>query len=548
MCANGVSLRRLTPFLVLAWLHAACQGVPSHAVTGVDAGAEASVTSAPVALLAPRPQLLRDVGAIEASAAEEGSGPRATERYAAAAELMERLFRAERRDEDGDRALALHRSAARGLPSAAACRAARAAARLAGDRAHDASASYAELHRMLRRAEALGAAGGACAKELRADLAFIAPFAPPQAAIDGIDRSLVAEGVVAASSSTPAVPVVRVPTVTRVEHWPGLEAARIVVVLDEQVRFRVTDGVSPRASVPRVDVDLQGARLGTFERALKGRGIVTDVSVSATAAGARVSLDLDGAAYRREFHLLEPFRVVVDIARHPPAVAPKAGARPVQRVVLDPGHGGNDPGAIGPNGVKEKEVALDVAHRAAPVLASEGMLVALTRDDDRFVSLEERTARANGFGADVFVSIHCNAAETRARRGVETYVLDTSIEDMAGRVASRENATSPQATAELSAILASMRLADQASRSQHLAQLLQRASVAALGVHYPDVLDGGVHTAGFYVLVGARMPAVLFETSYISNEAEEQRLASEDYRQRLGDAIVNAVRAYREGR
>jgi N-acetylmuramoyl-L-alanine amidase len=222
--------------------------------------------------------------------------------------------------------------------------------------------------------------------------------------------------------------------------------------------------------------------------------------------------------------------------------------RAASRVVLDPGHGGSDPGAIGPSGVKEKEVTLDVAHRVAPVLAKQGVQVALTRDDDRFVTLEERTARANGFNADVFISIHCNAADSRTHHGVETYVLDTTKDEIASRVAARENATSQAATAELGSLLASMRMADQATRSTKLAELLQKATMASLRPNFPDALDGGVHTAGFYVLVGARMPGVLFETSYISNSAEEARLANQDYKQRLADGIVNAVQAYHEGR
>jgi N-acetylmuramoyl-L-alanine amidase len=220
----------------------------------------------------------------------------------------------------------------------------------------------------------------------------------------------------------------------------------------------------------------------------------------------------------------------------------------VSRVALDPGHGGSDPGAIGPNGVREKDVTLDIAKRVAGVLAKHSLQVVLTRDDDRFVTLEERTARANAFGADLFISIHCNAAENHARHGVETYVLDTTKDEMGARIAARENATSQAATAELGSILASMRLADQASRSTKLAELLQRAALVSVRTQFADAVDGGVHTAGFYVLVGARMPGVLFETSYISNPAEEERLANDEYKDRLTDGIVNAVKAYREGR
>jgi N-acetylmuramoyl-L-alanine amidase len=237
--------------------------------------------------------------------------------------------------------------------------------------------------------------------------------------------------------------------------------------------------------------------------------------------------------------------VVVDVARRAPL---GERHRTVSRVVLDPGHGGYDSGATGPAGTREKDVTLDVAKRVAALLGRAGVEAVLTREDDRFVSLEERAARANQLGADLFVSIHCNAAETHARHGVETYVLDTTRDEIAQRVAARENATSAAATAELGSILANMRLADQASHSTHLAELLQRAAMASLKPSWPDVTDGGVHYAGFYVLVGARMPAVLFETSYISNPIEEQRLESSDYKDRLADAVANAVRAYREGR
>jgi N-acetylmuramoyl-L-alanine amidase len=271
--------------------------------------------------------------------------------------------------------------------------------------------------------------------------------------------------------------------------------------------------------------------------------VVNAVRAESTTTGARITLALDGRAYRRVFHLVEPYRVVIDIARNAPGKH-----RTVSRVVLDPGHGGSDPGAIGHAGLREKDVTLDVAHRVAPVLAQGGVQVALTRDDDRFIGLEERTARANAFNADLFVSIHCNAAETRARHGVETYVLDTGRDEIANRVAARENATSQAASAELASILASMRMADQSTRSNKLADLLQRSAIASLRMLHTDVHDGGVHTAGFYVLVGARMPSVLFETSYISHPGEEQRLGAADYRQRLADAIVNAVKAYREGR
>ncbi|MGH7270707.1 MAG: N-acetylmuramoyl-L-alanine amidase family protein [Polyangiaceae bacterium] len=179
-------------------------------------------------------------------------------------------------------------------------------------------------------------------------------------------------------------------------------------------------------------------------------------------------------------------------------------------MVIDLGHGGKDTGAVGPSGVREKDVTLDIARRVAGILGGHGSRVLLTRDDDRFVSLEERTARANGFAADLFVSIHCNASETKTRRGVETYVLDTTRDEIAAKVAARESATTLASTAELASILGDMRVADQEQRSIRFARLLERSAFSALQTKYGDAVNGGVHTAGFYVLVGATMPSVLF--------------------------------------
>jgi N-acetylmuramoyl-L-alanine amidase len=343
--------------------------------------------------------------------------------------------------------------------------------------------------------------------------------------------------------------VVAAPRITRIEQWTGAEGSRVVVHLDRASRFRVGDMPSAGGKGARTYVDLDGVELGGAARETKPGGLVSRILSESTTTGSRVALDLVGPAYRRVFHLLEPFRVVIDIARQPPGSTPNGKSRAVARIVLDPGHGGNDPGATGPTGLKEKDVTLAIAHRIAPVLAQQGVEVTLTRDDDRFVTLEERTARANAFGADLFVSIHCNAAAERpSRRGIETYVLDTSANEIAGKVAARENGASLAASNEVAQLLASMRMADQATRSTRLAELMQRAGLASLTGQYDGVIDGGVHHAGFYVLVGARMPAVLFETSYISNAIEEQRLGSADYQQRLADGVANAIQAYREGR
>lgn len=508
-------------------------------------------------VLPPRSDVIALAHTLQASAEKEGAGPRAVALHATAARLYERAWRELRMAEDAKQADAAYEAAARDPRAEGACSAAVGRALLAGDVAADAETTYAELYRVSRRfAGSPGADGGvqgvgaapvpglsACLGGVEATLASLGAFRPPQKVLDAVEQTLAAEG---ALGIRPALgPSAGPPRVVRIEQWPGKEAARVVIVLDRPATFRSGDEAGAGGRTPRVFVELDGVERGATQEVL-GSGIVTRVGLDRTTTGTQVTLDLDGAAYLRTFLLLEPYRVVVDIARHPPGTTLRR--REITSVALDPGHGGNDSGAVGAAGTKEKDVTLDVAHKVAPVLTKAGMTVVLTRDDDRYVSLEERTARANQVGADLFVSIHCNAAENRTRHGVETYVLDTTKDEIASRVAARENATSQAATAELGSILASMRLANQASHSTHLAELLQKAATASLRAKYTDITDGGVHPAGFYVLVGARMPAVLFETSYVSNPSEETRLASEDYRERLADAIVNAIRAYRDGR
>ncbi len=161
-------------------------------------------------------------------------------------------------------------------------------------------------------------------------------------------------------------------------------------------------------------------------------------------------------------------------------------------------------------------MTLDIAHRAAPLIARElGISTLLTRDSDDYVALDERTARANAFQADLFVSIHCNASEDGAGRGVMTFVLDDSRDAASTRLAARENDASAEAAAELAGALSRGEGNLSAGRSNHFAELLQRSAIASLSPSYGDIPNSGIKRAGFYVLAGARMPAVLFETSFI---------------------------------
>jgi N-acetylmuramoyl-L-alanine amidase len=458
--------------------------------------------------------------------------------------LRARLFRREHREADALEGQELFQEVATSDP-ARRCSAELERALLRAEAGGRAEALYGALAALERDAD------GACRARIDAALAMLegykalappVPSAPPAGSVRGL-----------ASSEAPSTqPTAQAPeravsagaTLTHIERYSAKDAARVVVFVSKPVRFDVGTVAASGDGKPRLFVDLHGADY-SGAKALGAEGLLERVRAAAGGDGTRVVLDLSAEAEHRVFYVPEPFRLVIDVAR--PGVVAKP-TREIRRIVLDPGHGGHDPGAIGPTGLREKDVALDIAHRAAPLIARElGISTLLTRDTDVFVPLEERTARANAFGADLFISIHCNASERSGGSGVMTFVLDDSKDQLAARIAALENSASAEATNELAQSLS--RAADphdqSRARSGEFAGLLQRAVMASLAPHYPDVPDGGVKRAGFYVLAGARMPAVLFETSFISSARDETRFNTGDFRQKLADAIVNAIRAYK---
>lgn len=338
------------------------------------------------------------------------------------------------------------------------------------------------------------------------------------------------------------------PMITRVERYTADDAARIVLHVSHPVRFQKGESATSPPGPTNLEVDVFGAAYAG-QHGFETQGLVRRVRLLQVGSAYRVAIDTRGPARHSAFYLPDPFRIVIDVTRRAPPGGRSGGkGRRVERVALDPGHGGVDPGATGALGTHEKDVVLDIAHRAAPLLARElGISALLTRDTDVRVALEERVAKANAFGADLFISIHCNAERSGSVRGVMTFVLDGSHAHAASGLLEQENASRSPDAAELSRFLEQFDDAATAERSTTFAMLLQRSTLASLDAGYPEAIDGGVHGAGFYVLAGARMPAVLFETSFISNALEERRLGSERYRQKLADAIVNAVRAYRAG-
>jgi len=184
-----------------------------------------------------------------------------------------------------------------------------------------------------------------------------------------------------------------------------------------------------------------------------------------------------------------------------------------------------------------------MAKRLATRLQAKGFEVVLTRPDDRYVALEERTAIANARHGDLFVSIHANAHPRRDRRGTETYVLNVADDRYAARLAARENgALADESTGkEVRRILADLDAQSSADASRRLAQAVQRQVCAGIRSRMGDVRDLGVKSALFYVLLGARMPAVLLETSFISNRAEERRLQSSRFQDEIAASVARAV-------
>jgi len=224
------------------------------------------------------------------------------------------------------------------------------------------------------------------------------------------------------------------------------------------------------------------------------------------------------------------------------------GDGPIRRIVVDAGHGGHDPGAIGPRRVREKDVTLAMARRLARKLREAGFEVVLTRSDDRFLALEERTAIANTARGDLFVSIHANAHPRRTRGGVETYFLNTADDRYAARLAARENGLDlREGETEVARILTDLGAKASAGASRTLARLVQREVTAGVRARVGEVRDLGVKSALFYVLLGARMPAVLVETAFISNREEERRLASSRYQDEVAAGIARAVSAFARG-
>lgn len=390
----------------------------------------------------------------------------------------------------------------------------------------------------------------------------------------------------AASASmvtTPAGPAATIKSITRSDLPKG---DRVTIELDREVIFS-----SERIAGPeRVFFDLRNtqfdAALASTLETVSGSRLATLRMGRQDAQTTRLVLELAGAPRHSVFSLYHPYRLVIDLESEagptgptgptgsaaigpvaPPAVVgvPMPSALPpaapaatsggdyslarqlglgISRIVIDAGHGGHDPGAQA-NGVLESELVLDVALRVEALLKKQpGIDVVLTRRTQEFIPLEERTAIANREGADLFLSIHANASRRVAAKGVETYFLNFATNPDAEAVAARENAGSRTSMGKLPELVQQIALHNKMKESRELAQIVQTNMIRALKPQNKAVVDLGVKQAPFVVLIGAQMPSVLAEISFVTNKAEATLLKKDAYRQRIAQALADAVLKY----
>jgi N-acetylmuramoyl-L-alanine amidase len=344
--------------------------------------------------------------------------------------------------------------------------------------------------------------------------------------------------------------------------------ARIVVMLDDAVRYD-----SARISGPeRIYFDLHNARLDPSvaqKTVPTGDGLLKWVRAAQnTDDVVRLVLDADKAKSYSAQLLSGPYRLVIDVhaqstgatangASSPsvsltstsresePSLTQELGLK-ISRIAIDPGHGGYDTGAMGPHGLMEKNLCLDVALRLGRLIQENiaGAEVTYTRTTDKYVSLEDRTAIANRANADLFVSIHANSSDSPAARGVETYYLSLSASPESMKLATRENALAQSSLHDLPELIQKIARNAKIAESRVFAGDIQNVLAARLQLASRGETNRGVKQAPFIVLTGANMPAVLSEISFISNASDESLLLESSQRQRVAESLYRGIETY----
>ncbi|MEW6053021.1 MAG: N-acetylmuramoyl-L-alanine amidase [Nitrospirota bacterium] len=336
-----------------------------------------------------------------------------------------------------------------------------------------------------------------------------------------------------------------------IRYWSSPDYTRVVIDLSGPVDFSQNSLSNP----DRIYFDLTHA---SIPRDIKttfpvGDGILKSIRASQyNEKTVRVVLDIETLSDSRSFVIENPARLVVDLYGKQKPVEKQDIRSARRRIVIDPGHGGHDPGAVGPKKLYEKDVVLDIALKLKEILMKDPLNeVFLTREKDIYIPLEERTVIANRKNADLFVSIHANASPKSTAKGIETYLLNWTDDEEAMRVAARENAISlkrmkaMQRQMDVVEIIKSdLMRENKRDESIRLANYIQKSLVTNLGTRYQHVVDLGVKQALFYVLFGAKMPSVLVEVSFISNPQEEFLLSKDSYRSDIARAIADGLGTY----
>ena len=365
------------------------------------------------------------------------------------------------------------------------------------------------------------------------------------------------------------------------KHWSNPDYTRISLELDRDVTWQAHQlGKDAPGKSGRVYIDINHTRLGRGVRDITiGDGLLKGARFGQYKTDVvRVVLDTENIKDYKVFPLSDPARLIIDVRGERPleisrleptlSVAPepppelkrdeqpavtdrkrRPQKRPpiskIRRIVVDPGHGGHDPGAVGPSGLQEKDVVLAIGLKLRELLRDElGLDVVMTRSTDVFIPLEERTAIANKVNADLFLSVHANAAANRNASGIETYYLNLAKTEKAAQLAAKENGTSLEKVSVLQAILFDLMANYKLNDSAHLADEVQKALHRKVRGQYADVRNLGVKQGPFYVLVGATMPSILVESAFLSNVQEEARLKDPAYLEMTAEGILEGVRGY----
>lgn len=352
--------------------------------------------------------------------------------------------------------------------------------------------------------------------------------------------------------------------VTSLRHWSYSDHTRIVIDLDHPLPFWNKEKLAEGQN--RLVFKLPETKMSTKvpETIRIEDGITSEVRMHQNGEGTSVSIFLDKKTTTEKiFSLTDPDRLVIDLFRERasplpqttsrnqvnlPAVKSSITAMPridIQTIVIDPGHGGKDPGAIGRKGLTEKEVVLDIGLRLQELISKRlKKKVVMTRKKDVFVPLEKRTLIANEKQADLFISIHTNASPKRSSRGIEVYFLGHATDAAAMATAIRENSASTDKIPNIEKLILNDLERDfNINASLEFAHTIHHSITEKVLHRYPTI-DLGVKRAPFFVLAHSRMPAILAELSFVSNPKEEKRLRSSTYRQRLAEALFAGVARY----